>query len=232
MEPINPDFAKALVKAQSDMGAVIKNASNPAFKSRYADLATVVEAVLPPFNKAGIAVIQHADYDGEAVSVETMLVHEGGANMTHTLHLRPTKTDPQGVGSAITYGRRYALLAVAGVAPEDDDGNAASAPGEQGRRFTQAASNEAFSGAPNGIKRLSSAQAKERGLGDAIKADIDACKSEEDLDDWEAEFDRHTAQVPTVWLDAIRNHAILRREEIQGEAKNAALDREFAGVVG
>jgi len=122
---IGPFFA-AYVKAQSQMGEVFKNAKNPAFKSNYADLASVVDAVVPAFNAAGLAVIQSPSFDGDLVTVATMIAHADGGWMRSTLSLRPSKTDPQGVGSAITYGRRYGLMAVAGVAPEDDDGNAAS----------------------------------------------------------------------------------------------------------
>jgi hypothetical protein len=71
---------------------------------------------------------QFAAFDGQMVMVTTRLLHEGGASVTSTLAMRPTKNDPQGVGSAITYARRYSLLAMTGAAPEDDDGNAASRP--------------------------------------------------------------------------------------------------------
>lgn len=121
-------FAKAFVAAQKDMEAVKKASTNPAFKSKYADLAGVVEAVVPALNAHGIGVIQSPGYDGDLVSVTTMLMHESGASMVGVLNLRPSKTDPQGVGSAVTYGRRYSLLAMTGAAPEDDDGNAASGP--------------------------------------------------------------------------------------------------------
>lgn len=128
-------FAKAFVAAQAKTEAVKKAATNPAFKSKYADLSEVVEAVVPALNAAGIGVIQSPGYDGDMVSVTTMLLHESGASMTGVLKLRPSKTDPQGVGSAVTYGRRYSLLAMTGAAPEDDDGNAASGPrqGQQQR---------------------------------------------------------------------------------------------------
>lgn len=121
-------FAKAFVAAQMATEAVKKAATNPAFKSKYADLSEVVEAVVPALNKAGIGVMQFPSYDGELVGVTTVLMHESGATVTGTLHLRPSKTDPQGVGSAVTYARRYALLAMTGAAPEDDDGNSASGP--------------------------------------------------------------------------------------------------------
>jgi len=127
-------LAKALVAAKKNMGDVRKNASNPAFKSKYADLASVVEAIEPALLEAGIAPIQGvaASYNGAAeVRVETMLLHESGEFVKSILAMRPTKADPQGIGSATTYARRYALQAICGVAPEDDDGNAAS--GQRGK---------------------------------------------------------------------------------------------------
>lgn len=119
-------FAKAFLAAQKAQEAVKKANTNPAFKSKYADLAGVVEAVVPALNEAGIAYMQLPTNDGELVGVTTILIHESGATCTGTLHMKPAKADPQGVGSAITYARRYALLAITGAAPEDDDGAAAS----------------------------------------------------------------------------------------------------------
>lgn len=122
-------LAKAFVAAQKEMEGIKKAATNPAFKSKYADLAHVVEGVTPALNKAGVGVMQFPSYDGDLVGVTTTLLHESGSSVTATLHLRPSKADPQGCGSAITYARRYALLAITGCAPEDDDGNAASQRG-------------------------------------------------------------------------------------------------------
>jgi len=136
-----PELFAAYVKAQAEMGDVLKTATNPAFRTKYADLAAVVEAILPALSKNGLALIQAPGFDGEIVTVETMIAHTGGGFLRSTIRLRPTKSDPQGLGSAITYGRRYALMAMAGVAPEDDDGNSASARPEQGQepaRFTPA----------------------------------------------------------------------------------------------
>lgn len=121
-------LAKALVAAQMATEAVKKASTNPAFKAKYADLSVVVEAVVPALNKAGVSVLQFPAFNGELVSVATTLLHESGSSVTSTLHLRPSKLDPQGVGSAITYARRYALMAMTGAAPEDDDANAASGP--------------------------------------------------------------------------------------------------------
>jgi hypothetical protein len=121
-------LAKALVAAQKATEAVKKASTNPAFKSKYADLSVVVEAVVPALNAAGVSVLQFPAFNGELVSVATTLLHESGSSVTATLHLRPSKLDAQGVGSAITYARRYALMAMTGAAPEDDDGAAASGP--------------------------------------------------------------------------------------------------------
>lgn len=126
-------LARALVAAQKATESIHKAATNPAFKSRYADLAAVVEGVIPALNNAGVGVIQAPAFDGEMVSVTTVLLHESGSSVSSTLHLRPTKSDPQGVGSATTYARRYSLLAMTGSAPEDDDANAASGPAQQPR---------------------------------------------------------------------------------------------------
>ena len=123
-------LAKALVAAQKATEAVKKASTNPAFKSKYADLSVVVEAVVPALNAAGVSVLQFPAFNGELVSVATTLLHESGSSVTATLHLRPSKLDAQGVGSAITYARRYALMAMTGAAPEDDDGAAASGPRE------------------------------------------------------------------------------------------------------
>lgn len=124
-------LAKALVAAQKATEAVKKASTNTHFNNKYADLSVVVEAVVPALNEAGVAAIQSPAFDGEMVSVTTMLLHESGASLTSILNLRPSKLDPQGVGSAITYARRYALLAMTGAAPEDDDGNAASGPRQE-----------------------------------------------------------------------------------------------------
>lgn len=131
-------FAKAFIAAQKSTEAVKKAATNPAFKTRYADLSEVVEATVPALNGAGIGVIQVPGFDGDLVSVTTIFLHDSGASLTGVLKLKPSKLDPQGVGSAITYGRRYSLLAMTGAAPEDDDGNASSGP-RQDRREPPAA---------------------------------------------------------------------------------------------
>lgn len=120
------ELLKAFITAQSEMDGAKKTANNPAFKSKYADLAAVCDAVMEALTKNKIGVIQAPSFDDEGLHIQTMFVHESGGAMWETISIRPTKTDPQGLGSAITYLRRYSLAAMCGIAPEDDDANAAS----------------------------------------------------------------------------------------------------------
>ena len=121
------NIAAALVKSQKAFGPALKSSTNPHFKSRYADLAACVEAVIDSLNANGIALIQQTHECNDGVIVETVFVHESGETYSAgKLHVPAAKHDPQGYGSALTYARRYSLMAAAGIAPEDDDGNAAS----------------------------------------------------------------------------------------------------------
>lgn len=116
----------ALAKAQIAMGPALKDSTNPAFKSKYADLASVMAACLPALNANGIAVIQPTfDDETGARFVKTILAHESGETLECRVPLIISKNDMQGYGSAVTYARRYGLMSMAGIAPEDDDGNAA-----------------------------------------------------------------------------------------------------------
>lgn len=121
------NIATAMVKAQRAFGPALKTNTNPHFRSKYADLSACVEAVIDALNANGIALIQQTRQDETGVTVETMFLHESGETLSSgPLHVPAAKQDPQGYGSALTYARRYSLMAACGIAPEDDDGNAAS----------------------------------------------------------------------------------------------------------
>jgi hypothetical protein len=125
-KPAHANIAAALAAAQAEMGKALKQANNPAFRSKYADLGSVTDACLPALNKHGIAVIQPTG-EGEAGRyVETILLHTSGETLACRVPLILGKNDMQGYGSAVTYARRYGLMCMAGIAPEDDDGNAAA----------------------------------------------------------------------------------------------------------
>jgi hypothetical protein len=121
------ELAAALVAAHAEIKGVVKSATNPFFKSKYATLDAVVDAVKPPLLAQGIVVVQGVQDAAEGVAIETMLLHKSGQWLSSTLRLPASKEDAQGYGSAISYGRRYGLMAICGVPAEDDDGNAATA---------------------------------------------------------------------------------------------------------
>ena len=119
-------IATALVNAQRDFAPALKKSANPYFSSRYADLAACIEAVIDALNNNGIAMIQRTHDSDNGVAVETLFVHQSGETITGgILHVPAAKKDPQAYGSALTYARRYSLMAACGIAPEDDDANAA-----------------------------------------------------------------------------------------------------------
>lgn len=121
------NIAAALVKAQKGFAPALKTSDNPFFKKKYADLAACVEAVMDSLNASGIALLQFCHESDNGVIVETVFIHESGEQLScGKLHVPAAKNDPQGYGSALTYARRYSLMAACGIAPEDDDGNAAS----------------------------------------------------------------------------------------------------------
>ena len=120
------NLAVAMCSAQSEMGGAAKGAANPFFKSKYADLSSVVQAIKEPFANHGLSYVQFPVEDGGRVGIETILMHESGEWLSNSFTVQLTKQDAQGAGSAITYCRRYGLQAVAGIPSEDDDGNAAS----------------------------------------------------------------------------------------------------------
>ena len=118
-------LASALVKAQGEIKGAAKDAKNPHYKSQYATLESVVDAVRAPFAKYGLAYTQLLGDGGADVLIETVLLHESGEWLSQPFRIPAPKHDPQGYGSAVTYGRRYALAALAGIAQVDDDGEAA-----------------------------------------------------------------------------------------------------------
>jgi len=127
VQTVGKAIASAFVKAQADFGPALKTNTNPHFKSKYAGLDACVEAVIDALHKHGIGLMQRTLSCESGVAVETVFIHTSGETMTSgPLHVPASKNDPQGYGSALTYARRYSLMAACGIAPEDDDGNAAA----------------------------------------------------------------------------------------------------------
>lgn len=122
----------ALAKAQGMMGRAFKDANNPAFRTKYTSLASVLEAILPAFNAAGLCVLQHPVLDQDVVHMTTLITHESGQWMRSVCSMPVAgKKDAHAVGSAISYLRRYTLASICGVIQSDDDGNDAAGAAPQ-----------------------------------------------------------------------------------------------------
>jgi hypothetical protein len=120
------ELATALSKAQGTIKGVTKDTVNPFYKAAYATLSACLDAVREPLTKNGLSIVQVNEATPEACTVETILMHSSGEWISGTMSIKPVKIDPQQFGSAMTYARRYGLMAIIGLAPEDDDGNLAS----------------------------------------------------------------------------------------------------------
>jgi hypothetical protein len=122
-------LATALAQAQGEMAGAAKDSTNPHFKSKYADLASVWDACRKPLSKHGLSILQPVSANGQHVTVTTILAHSSGEWISESLTMVAQQATPQAVGSTITYGRRYGLSSMVGIAPEDDDAEAATARG-------------------------------------------------------------------------------------------------------
>ena len=193
------ELATALAKAQAVMRPAAKDSVNPHFKSKYADLASMWDACREALTANSLSVVQmpmDAQLEGYT-SLRTLLLHGSGQYLATTVSARLTKDDAQGIGSALTYLRRYALAAMVGiVADEDDDGNTASGRGEGGASYSRPAANGNGNGTgtrandvvnrANGGNRVRTAHAAAVAAGVAVEpppADLDALTAAE-ITEW------------------------------------------------
>lgn len=130
-------LSKALATVQANLKPAVKDATNPHFKSKYADLSSIWDSCREPLSKNGLSVVQgnSVGLDGTII-VETILLHESGEWIQSELALPLSKQDPQGVGSAMTYGRRYGLAAIVGIVADVDDDGIAASSNRQPAQFT------------------------------------------------------------------------------------------------
>lgn len=164
MSPQIGTLIAALAKARKAFKPVIKSANNPFFKSKYADLAEVIEATKDGLSDNGLAVLQPPAFERASGLVEilTIVAHSSDQWIKCWLEMPTSKGDAQGVGSAITYGRRYAYSAVLNVASEaDDDGNAASGKNSKDKESKAEETNEEFDQRTAGEKNISVSQIQE-----------------------------------------------------------------------
>lgn len=176
-------LATAFVKAKRDFGPALKDKTNPAFRSKYADLGACIDAVEDALLANGIACIQETFEDSTGVTVETVFLHESGEERRcGKLHVPAAKQDPQGYGSALTYARRYSLMAACGIAAEDDDGNAASQARKSSAQINTAGMSAATLQQWLDAIRDSAPDA----LSDLVRDGLEAAKEVEDRDAYSA----------------------------------------------
>lgn len=121
------EIIKALLEAKKKFKTITKEDLNPFFKSKYAGLPSVLEAVTPTLAEHDLVVVQSPISEGDRIGVETTIYHVSGESITSKFTMNLAKNDPQGAGSAITYARRYSLVSMLGLnVDDDDDGNVAS----------------------------------------------------------------------------------------------------------
>lgn len=219
------DLAAALSKAQSEVEGAVKGKVNPAFRSRYADLASVWEACREALTTNGLSVIQSPGemIEGKSMAMTTMLLHSSGQWVRDRLTIPVGKLDAHGYGSATTYARRFALAAFVGVAPEDDDGNAAAKPKPpasnadepeqppQGRRDT----GPGLPDSPDwygckGERVTSASQAKKDGLDvwfEEARTQIAALTSANEWREWCRQNSADVAKLPKDWRAILRAEA-------------------------
>lgn len=193
-------LAVALSAAQSQLQHAAKDSVNPHFKSRYADLAAVMDACKGPLSSNGLSFTQMTSFDNDCVSVRTMLMHTSGQYIWSDLRVPVGKRDAQGVGSAITYARRYALSAIVGIAQDDDDGEGAVGGGDRVQHTRQEPSRPqqgARQGASQAPAKGKARKPDEENSATAVMlkfaAAVDSCSDVSDLDEvedsWSSKID-------------------------------------------
>lgn len=130
------ELAKALSKAQGKIRHAVKDSTNPHFKSSYADLASCMEAIREPFAENGLSILQPLSDEENMVKCTTLLLHTSGQYIGSDMRMKPAQLTAHAIGSAATYLRRYMVMAIAGIAADDDDGNDASGKGQNNESKT------------------------------------------------------------------------------------------------
>lgn len=206
-EAIN-EIAGALAKAQAAIQNPKKESENPHFKSRYADLATGIDAVRLALAAQAIVIMQATHMDGELMMLETRLVHASGQWVGSTYPVCRFPARQQEVGSALTYARRYSLFALVGIAGDDDDGNEASkaeTPAPAKRKETPR------------IDPEESKQARE-----FIVQTLDMCDTPAEFDQWAEENKAQIGKLLTNDQELVRTAFKVRRNAAMQQMENAA----------
>jgi hypothetical protein len=212
-------LAASLVSAQAKIEGAKKDATNPHFRSKYADLAAVVEAIKKPATDNGLTWTQIMHDAENAAKVETIILHKSGEWLScGVISVPVTKNDAQGFGSALTYARRYSLLSAFGVAPEDDDGNAAAAAAP--KMDVKPASGAREQLKPDQLKKVESTASS---VIDCFEAGYDASEALKIIE--EADFDADEKVALWTFLDSKQRAALKKAAEAQ---RKRVMDKELA----
>lgn len=179
-EAIN-EISAALAKAQGQIEGASKGKVNPAFKSKYADLASIWDACREALSTNGLAVLQIPNETPDGMLLTTMVTHSSGQWFRSSYPVRPVQATPQGLGSAITYARRYALMAMVGIAPEDDDGEAAMGRAHQPPANVQPAPQRSAPPALDADKQNKELRGSQERAAETIKRAIAETTNQEEL---------------------------------------------------
>lgn len=156
------ELAKALCEVQKTELFALTDKENPFFKRKYADLSSVWDAIRVPLTDNCLSITQTTTSGNpDGVTIETTLMHTSGEYVSGSLYIKPEKNTPQGLGSAITYGRRYALMGIVGIAPEDDDGERAMARKHKNKTDTQKINVQVEPDVPDTVVKKSDAKGTE-----------------------------------------------------------------------
>jgi hypothetical protein len=204
------EISAAMAKAQGAIEGANKNSTNPHFKNKYADLAAVWDACREPLSANGLAVLQIPDETPAGMMLVTMITHSSGQWFRSSYSVRPVKNDPQGVGGAITYARRYTLMAMVGIAPEDDDGEAAMGRGQQQPANVQPIAQK--SSEPAQIDRKVAATTTA-----ALVLAISQCNTADVLSDWWKAHQPEIKALPADMVTEVKAAASARKELLNGE---------------
>ena len=214
------EIAIALVKVQSALNRAKKDSENPHFKSKYADLTAVWDACHSALQAADVAVIQGpgVDDNGNAF-VETMLLHKSGQFIKSRAIAKPIRLDPQAIGSATTYLRRYGLAAMVGVVQEDDDGNGGSDTSKKPYDAQSNAAPKASPKATRGVDAIKQIDPVASGdTAESLLGEIMCIKSLEELETWGNKNANLIKKLPAPERDIIRIEYARKKSEFESLA--------------
>ncbi|QDX91102.1 recombinase (plasmid) [Brevibacillus laterosporus] len=209
-------IAEALANFNAEVSKVAKDANNPFFKNTYATLDQIIDEVRPILQKNGLSILQLPGGDGEKVALRTLLIHQSGEWIeSEPLSMKPVKNDPQSVGSAITYARRYSMAAFLSLnTGEDDDGNAAThkrAPNNTPQNKSQP-SNNGNKASEAQIKKLNTVMSKLISFGGTREQICNWLMQKEDVGQFNSMKDLTSAQVSKA-IQYIESSITLKEKE-------------------